>query len=132
MTCFNRRETTLVALGRLVSQANDLQLDIVLVDDASTDGTAEAVRSEFPQVKVVQTSGDYYWAASMALAESEASKLHNELVLWLNDDVVLDEHVVADVAVAPDDRARQKVRESPDARSRADRRAVSHRLRMDV
>ena len=95
MTCFNRRETTLVALGRLVSQANDLQLDIVLVDDASTDGTAEAVRSEFPQVKVVQTSGDYYWAASMALAESEASKLHNELVLWLNDDVVLDDDALA-------------------------------------
>lgn len=95
MTCFNRCATTVVALRRLIAQANDLQLDIVLVDDASTDGTAEAVRSEFPQVKIVQTSGDYYWAASMALAESEASKLHNELVLWLNDDVVLDDDALA-------------------------------------
>ncbi len=95
IACYNRRETTVVALRRLFAQATDLQLDVVLVDDASTDGTPEAVRSEFPQVKVIQTSGDYYWAASMALAETEASSLHNDLTLWLNDDVVLDADALA-------------------------------------
>lgn len=95
IACYNRRETTLAALRRLFAQAADLQLDVVLVDDASTDGTPEAVRSEFPQVQVIETSGDYYWAASMALAETEALRRHNQMTLWLNDDVVLDADALA-------------------------------------
>ena len=49
-----------------------------------------------------------------------------------DDDVVLDEDVIADVAVGADGRARQHVREGPDARARADAAALAQRLRVNV
>ncbi len=53
---FNGREVLFRALRMLLQQCEELkELDcqIVIVDDASTDGTVEAVRREFPRVTVV-------------------------------------------------------------------------------
>lgn len=54
---FNGREVLLRALRALVPQCEALpgvECQIVVVDNASTDGTVEAVRREFPQVTVLQ------------------------------------------------------------------------------
>jgi GT2 family glycosyltransferase len=60
------------------------------VDDGSTDGTGDAVRSEFPRAKVVAADGTLYWARAMRLAESVAAAERPDYLLWLNDDVELD------------------------------------------
>jgi GT2 family glycosyltransferase len=91
LASFNRRDRTLRAIGSLLAQGHhELALHVVLADDRSSDGTAEAVRTEYPSVEVIETSGDRYWAASMHLADEVAWAGKPEAVLWLNDDVVLD------------------------------------------
>ena len=87
----DRRRTTLRCLACLFRQRAAAELAVFLVDDGSTDGTAEAVRSAFPHVRVIAGSGDLYWARAMALAESAASSSEPDYLLWLNDDVELDD-----------------------------------------
>jgi GT2 family glycosyltransferase len=97
LTCFNRREKTLSCLRSYFAQELDpsISIDAVLVDDSSSDRTAEAVRSLDSRVTVIQGTGDLYWARGMALAEQHAIKRSPDYLLWLNDDVVLDQGALA-------------------------------------
>lgn len=91
LTCFNRREQTLVSLAALEVSAERAAVDVhaVLVDDASTDSTAAAVRERFPWVQVVAAEGDLYWCRGMHRAYAEALPQGHDYYLWLNDDTVL-------------------------------------------
>lgn len=91
LTCHNRREQTLRCLDSYFGQRDaGVNLAAVLVDDGCADGTAEAVRSRFPQIDVVPGSGTLYWAGGMALAQRHAVTAAPDHLLWLNDDVILD------------------------------------------
>ena len=91
MTCFNRREETLRCLDAISSQAGLalLKVSIFLVDDASTDGTASAVRNRFPEVNVISGMGNLFWNRGMRMAFDEARKCDFDAYLWLNDDTML-------------------------------------------
>jgi GT2 family glycosyltransferase len=89
MACYNRREKTLEALRALLSSVTEATFTVYLVDDGSTDGTADAVTSEFPDTVVIRGDGNLFWAASMCLAERHAMKSHVDYLLWLNDDTML-------------------------------------------
>jgi len=107
LTSHNRREKTLACLLSYLDQAlrSSANLDAVLVDDGSSDGTAEAVRNLRSSVTVIRGAGDLYWAGGMALAEKDALRRAPDYLLWLNDDVILDRDAVErllDVAKASD------------------------------
>lgn len=91
ITCHNRRETTLRCLSALQGQAlpDGVRISVVLVDDGSSDGTAEAVRDAFPDTVVSQADGQRFWAGGMLAAERVAEAMAPDYLLWLNDDVVL-------------------------------------------
>ena len=91
MTCFNRKSNTLSCLNALKVAAvtANTDYDVFLVDDGSTDGTSEAVKIEFPEVKVLQGSGSLYWGGGMRKAWDEAAKFNYGFYLWLNDDTYL-------------------------------------------
>ena len=92
LACHNRRDLTLRCLEAFFSQtfrASAPTLGPVVVDDGSTDGTAEAVRAEFPSVQVVAGDGTLFWARGMERAESRAIAERPDFLLWLNDDVTL-------------------------------------------
>nr|WP_144710138.1 glycosyltransferase family 2 protein [Curtobacterium pusillum] len=93
MTVFNRRELTLNCLRMLHGQEGlerIFDLHVWVLDDGSTDGTAEAIRREFPRaVTVLRGSGDQYWSSGMATAQRAAVETDPDFLLWLNDDVEL-------------------------------------------
>ena len=59
--------------------------EVVVVDNASTDGTVEAVRQSFPEVRVVEGPNDGYGAA----ANRGIAACSAPFVLLLNSDVVV-------------------------------------------
>jgi GT2 family glycosyltransferase len=93
LTCFNRREKTLAAIHSLYQaydNSNDIiLLDVYLTDDGSTDGTAEEVKTRFPQVKIQQVTGNLYWANGMRNSWKAALNKEYDTFLLLNDDVEL-------------------------------------------
>lgn len=91
LTCFNRKEKTLNALTHVYRSHNpykdSIALDVILTDDGSTDGTAEAVKSKFKDVKILMGDGDLFWANGMNNSWSHAlDKKRYDGFLLLNDD----------------------------------------------
>ena len=92
ITVFNRRETTLSGLRSLKASIATLgdgfHFDIFLTDDGCTDGTADAVRQEFPNVKIVMGNGSLFWGGGMNLAWQAAIDAPGvyDYYLWYNDD----------------------------------------------
>ncbi|MEO0132724.1 MAG: glycosyltransferase, partial [candidate division WOR-3 bacterium] len=97
MTCYNRKDKTLASLESLFQQKMpaDLRLEVYLVDDASTDGTAEAVRQAYPEVKIIQGNGGLFWNGGTRTAFAEALKSDYDYYLWLNDDTNLYPEAIA-------------------------------------
>lgn len=96
MTCHNRKSQTEACLKALKLQANHgVTLDVYLVDDGSTDGTAAAVIGIFPAAKIIRGDGNLYWCGGMRLAFAEAIKRNYDFYLWLNDDTRLFQHALA-------------------------------------
>lgn len=92
MASFNRRETTLACLSSLHRQTGcgrDFRLSMVLLDDASTDGTAQAVAANFPDVTLLEGTGSLYWGGGMHRAMSHALASDPDFILLMNDDVQL-------------------------------------------
>lgn len=85
----NRRETTLQFVAALHQQtAPDFHL--VVIDDGSADGTAEAIRAAWPAVDVIRGEGAWWWAGSLDqgcrfLARGGAAD--DDVLLFINDDV---------------------------------------------
>jgi len=74
MTCHNRRETTLSCLKAVFKQVlpESVTFNVFLVDDGSTDGTGDAVRSYYPSVAVLEGDGSLFWNRGMRKAFAEA------------------------------------------------------------
>jgi GT2 family glycosyltransferase len=91
MTCHNRKVTTLKCLGGLTEHAlpSGYRLAIHLVDDGSTDGTADAIASEYPDVHLIRADGSLFWSGGMYLAWRHAAGSDPEFYLWMNDDTYL-------------------------------------------
>lgn len=69
-------------------------LTIYLVDDGSTDGTAEAVLGLWPSVNLITGNGNLFWAGGMRLAwETALNSANYDSFLLLNDDVVVENNL---------------------------------------
>lgn len=95
MLTFNQRETTLRGLGSL-SAEDRAQVRVLVWDNASTDGTAEALRERFPEVHVHWHHCNLGVASGRNTAASHAmTRFAPTHLLFLDNDLVLTPGFVA-------------------------------------
>lgn len=90
---YNRVATTLRGLDALQAHLElvpDLDVEIFLTDDASSDGTARAVAERFPAIHLAHGTGNLFWNGGMC-ASYRAARAHGSFDAYLlfNDDVLL-------------------------------------------
>ncbi len=93
ITCYNRFETTKTCLENLFAQnglGEKYTMDVFLVDDNSPDATADRISIIFPQIQLINGTGNLFWNRGMRLAWQRASEKEVfDYFLWLNDDTFL-------------------------------------------
>jgi GT2 family glycosyltransferase len=82
---WNRREDTLACLRSLL-EVRDPAPSVILVDNASHDGTVEAVRDELPGIKLIETGTNLGFAGGNNVGIRHALASGAEHVLVLNND----------------------------------------------
>ncbi len=90
MTCFNRCDKTLNCVKKLYTGNTANEYTFLVVDDKSTDGTAEALRElQIPGLRIVEGSGSLFWNGGMHLGIGIALSDYADAdyVLLVNDDV---------------------------------------------
>ena len=87
----NRREISLQCL-RSLSRINSTGLDIriFVVDDGSSDGSSEAIASEFPDVEIIQGDGSLWYTEGTNVGIRAALEDNPDYVLAINDDSVFE------------------------------------------
>ncbi len=97
LTTFNRKQITLTCLESISNQklAADVHLDIFLTDDASSDGTADAVKDLYPHVHIFHGNGSLFWAGGMRNSWTQALSSKADYYLLLNDDTVLTPNAIS-------------------------------------
>lgn len=86
MTYHNRKAKTLACLDSIISK-NSMKFDYYVVDDGSTDGTSDEIKSRYPFINIIRGDGNLFWNKGMYLAFSSAVKNKYDYYIWVNDDV---------------------------------------------
>lgn len=93
---YNRKPYLKNLLQQLHTQkVKNILLDIVVVVDGSTDGTLEMLRSEFPDIQIVNGPGNWWFTKSLNEGLKYAKQLKSDAVLILNDDSEIESDYLA-------------------------------------
>src|ERR1019366_3497405 len=90
---WNGREDTLACL-RSLAALDAPEPFVIVVDNGSSDGTADAVREAFPGVELIETGANLGFAGGNNAGITRALERGASHVLVLNNDVELDPHFV--------------------------------------
>jgi GT2 family glycosyltransferase len=93
----NRRDITLAFVECLKKQSYR-NFRLLLIDDGSTDGTADAVKKVMANAEVILGNGQWWWAGCLQQAYRwfERNRIPaGDVVLIMNDDTAFDEQFIA-------------------------------------
>ncbi|MCX5875854.1 MAG: glycosyltransferase family 2 protein [Deltaproteobacteria bacterium] len=89
---WNTKGLLLDCLASVYAMVRDMRFEVFLVDNASTDGSVEAVRAQYPQVSVIQNEQNLGFAA----ANNKALRLmQGKYALLLNTDAIVTEGAIS-------------------------------------
>ncbi len=83
---YNTRQLLLDCLASIHRTAGDLSLECLVIDNASSDGSVEAVHERFPQVRVIANRENVYFSAANNQGIQQAC---GRYVLVMNPDMVV-------------------------------------------
>ena len=71
-------------------------IEVVIIDDGSTDGTAEMIETEFPHVMVIHGTGDLWWSGGTneGLLYAMEKARDDDYILIINDDLEFDDRYI--------------------------------------
>ena len=90
---FNRKDFTQSYLAALAKQTKQ-GFKTIIVDDGSTDGTAEMIEKQFPDVILLKEQGDLWWAEATNIGIRYAIDAGADYVMTLNDDTLPDSNYI--------------------------------------
>lgn len=91
---YNTRELTLKCLETLFAEAGDLAMRVVVLDNASADGSADAIASRFPQAELIRSPENIGFARANNLV---AESITSEWMLLLNPDTEVHPGAIANL-----------------------------------
>jgi N-acetylglucosaminyl-diphospho-decaprenol L-rhamnosyltransferase len=99
---YNTRDLLRDCLDSALESRGAISFEIAVVDNASTDGSAEMVRSKFPQLRLIasQVNGGYAYANNLGLKAAQKARYY----LLLNPDTLLPPSALADMVAYMDGR----------------------------
>lgn len=103
-TSNNRKEKTILCLKSIYSQelylCGEVEIDVYICDDGSTDNTSGIIKSLFPDVHIILGNGNLFWARGISLALKEALKTYHDFYLMVNDDVIFSNYMLEQMVQA--------------------------------
>jgi GT2 family glycosyltransferase len=81
-------------LQSVYRQTTDLEFEFIVIDNASTDGSFDRIREEFPDVKVIVNPHNMGFAASNNRGLATAT---GDYILFLNPDTEIREHAISGI-----------------------------------
>jgi len=91
---FNRKKFTEACLESLRKQAFP-SFKVIVVDDGSTDGTAEMINEKFPEVTVLKGGGNLFWTAAINIGIRYALKNGAQYIMTSNNDTLAPDNFLA-------------------------------------
>ena len=88
---YNTQKLTLECISSIYKTANQIVNEIIVVDNFSTDGSPDAIKNEFPKVKLIVNSKNLGYAKAVNIGISAAS---SEIFIISNSDVVFKENSI--------------------------------------
>lgn len=92
----NRKDKTLRFLEQFIKQKYN-NLNIVLVDANSTDGTQDVIITSYPQIKLIHVDNECYWTASTNRGIEYALDNDADFILTINDDSYVNVNYIFDL-----------------------------------
>jgi len=86
----NRKAFTLACLENLKTNGDLQKYQVIVVDDGSSDRTAEEVVGNYPEVTILKGDGNLWWTGAIALGMQYAYDQGATNFIWLNDDCLLE------------------------------------------
>jgi len=103
---WNTREMTLECLRSVYAQAQGTPFEVILVDNGSHDGSAEAIAAEFPQVRLLAETENH----GFGLANNLAAKVaRGRRLLLLNSDTLVLDHAIDRLCAFADSRPTARI-----------------------
>lgn len=88
MVNWNTRDMTLACLRSVYAETRETTFELLMVDNGSADGSAEAIAKEFPQIRLIAEAVNHGFAKANNIAAEQARGKY--LLLLNTDTVVLD------------------------------------------
>ncbi len=83
---YNAAKRIRPCLDSLLSQSYEHQYSVLVVDNASTDGTADIVAQEYSQVSLIRNKKNYGFAGGNNIGMHEAFRNNYDSIVLINDD----------------------------------------------